>query len=217
MAGQKCIKLCQMRLPVIAGRFWKCDSHSSPDILWACMSALITTNNQVWKSTQFSIYSCKTTTSSPLERNYNQMKVTLVSNHIKLQSLVHKRTTQRYFYEAYTEFALCKETHYLMIHYCVWLNWHGYAWQGCKENLCCHAKCLSTCVCLFSGLIRLSMVLILLIQRFHSCTVHAGFRKVAFDAEKAQFCPSPRLDQASLMFCLCTCDLYFPGCISPSV
>lgn len=31
-----------------------------------------------------------------------------------------------------------------------------------------------------------------------------------------QFCPSPRLDQAPLtLFCLCTCDLYFPGCTIP--
>jgi len=102
------------------------------------------------------------------------------------------------------------------------LNWHGYAWQGCKKNLCCHAKCFSTCVCLCSGLIRLSVVHMLLIKRLHFCTVHTGFREVASDAEKIhlerQFCPSPRLDQAPLaLFCLCTHDLYFQGCTVPPV
>ena len=80
----------------------------------------------------------------------------------------------------------------------------------------------STCVCLCSGLIRLSMVHMLLIKRLHSCTVHTGFGEVAFDDKNVhmgrQFCPRPGLGQAPLaLFCSCTCDLYFSGYTVPPV
>jgi len=48
------------------------------------MSAPVIKNNQAEKSAQFPIHSCKTITSFPLERNYSQMKVVLVSNCVNL-------------------------------------------------------------------------------------------------------------------------------------
>lgn len=68
-----------------------------------------------------------------------------------------------------------------------------------QEESTFSGQMFSTCVCLCSGLIRLSVVHMLLIKRLHSCTVHKGFREVALDAENVhlerQVCPWPKLDQ----------------------
>lgn len=113
---------------------------------------------------------------------------------------MHKRTTHRAVpMRHHTEFGPFYETHYLTIHYCIWWSWHRHGWQGCEKKLCCHAKCFSTCVCLCSGLIRLSVAHMLLVKRLHSYTVHTGLRVVAFNAEKVhlkgQVYPSLRVDR----------------------